>query len=858
MYPTGGRQLTMPDAHGFAMGDRVILTRNPNAAWITLIGMEDFWTAGEFIIDYRRRVTAVNGNTVTLDAPVVDPIDSNYGTGFLLKYTWPARLEKCGIENLSLVSEYASPNDEQHGWEAIVIDNAENCWVRNLEVRHFGNSAVTLNRSASNISILDTASIDPIALTQGGRKSPFNLGGHRTLVKNCSGDKSRHDYLTAAKTPGPNVFTQSVSTNQLLENGPHQRWATGTLFDRITSSHQLNVYDRNHQAPGQGWAGAQTMIWNCVSDKTRVQSPPGHVNWSIGNIAEVVDLGDAYIESTGNHVLPLSLYEKQLADRLAASPNPYQDADLGGVDPEGESLLSDGTLFIRGGGSEIWGTSDQCHFTYLPTDSANFEIVARVTSLEAVSDWTKCGLMIRETLDAGSKNAALVVTPGKGVLFQRRTATDASTAEERTTGLAAPIYLRLLRDGNSISAWHGSDGTDWTQIGSTRTITMNGPVHAGFCVASRVSGTPAKATLDNIYIGPPNGDFSLEAGPESQTVTAGETAAFDVTIADTDANTGTVSLSASGLPAGAAAEFDPAEIEGAGTSAMTVTTSSETPAGVHTLTISGSSATLSHESTVTLIVKTHYDANIGEVIPPGEGDLTDGALTLVAGGNDIWGTADRFYFTYLPMTGSLCKVQARISSLTGPSEWTKCGVMLRETLEPGSRNAATLVTPANGVRFQHRLAPDGFTADSKASGVTAPVYLRAVRSGNRFSGWFSGDGTNWTRIGTPQTITMDDTIYAGFVLSSREPGTAASAELDHLGISPLATPFIANPGRIPGGFIMRIHGDVGPEYDIQRSVDLSGWETLETLSPGSMPTDWTDTDTGGALKRFYRVRHGGL
>jgi hypothetical protein len=99
------------------------------------------------------------------------------------------------------------------------------------------------------------------------------------------------------------------------------------------------------------------------------------------------------------------------------------------------------------------------------------------------------------------------------------------------------------------------------------------------------------------------GDFAISATPASQTVQAGNATSYSTTITPSGGFTGTVSLSASGLPAGASASFAPASItSGSGSSTLTVSTTAATAAGTYTLTITGTSGALSHSTTVTLVV----------------------------------------------------------------------------------------------------------------------------------------------------------------------------------------------------------------------------------------------------------------
>ncbi len=61
-----------------------------------------------------------------------------------MTYQWNGRIYHCGVENMTLVSDYDKryPKDEDHCWTGISIENAENCWVQKVNFRHFAGSAV--------------------------------------------------------------------------------------------------------------------------------------------------------------------------------------------------------------------------------------------------------------------------------------------------------------------------------------------------------------------------------------------------------------------------------------------------------------------------------------------------------------------------------------------------------------------------------------------------------------------------------------------------------------------------------------------------------------------------------------------
>jgi hypothetical protein len=336
--PIGKKQITVASGHTFAVGNKVFVHRIPNAAWISLLGMDLLstidpaavnWTASAYDMDSERKIMAISGNVITLDAPIMDVIDPVYSTGELVKFT-DNRIQNCGIENMRISSTYASATDENHGWEAVSFDNIYNSWAKNLEVYYFGYSAVHINSHASFITVDNCKMLDPKSIIDGGRRYSFNVDGQRCLVQNCVTRDGRHDYVNGSRTCGPNVFYNSSATLQNSDIGPHHRWSTGILFDNLTGNGSMNVQNRLDMGSGHGWAGGQTMFWNCNAARMVIQDPPGdEINWAIGCVSPVITgFGDAttepigVVQSQGTHIAAIpSLFIAQLNDRLDALSN---------------------------------------------------------------------------------------------------------------------------------------------------------------------------------------------------------------------------------------------------------------------------------------------------------------------------------------------------------------------------------------------------------------------------------------------------------------------------------------------------------------------------------------------------------
>ena len=173
--------------------------------------------------------------------------------------------------------------------------------------------------------------------------------------------------------------------------------------------------------------------------------------------------------------------------------------------------------------------------------------------------------------------------------------------------------------------------------------------------------------------------------------------------------------------------------------------------------------------------------DIGTVGLPGNATLSGGTFSLSASGIDIQDTADEFHYVYQPWNGN-GTVVARVTSIQNSNPWAKTGVMIRETLAANSKQAMTVLTPGNGVSFQRRKTTGGATTPTTVAGITAPYWVKIVRSGSTFTSYRSADGVSWTTIGS-DTITMAANVYVGLPLTSHNDSVLGASSLDSVGIT---------------------------------------------------------------------------
>ena len=118
-----------------------------------------------------------------------------------------------------------------------------------------------------------------------------------------------------------------------------------------------------------------------------------------------------------------------------------------------------GTYTMTGSGADIWNPSDEFHYAY-KTLAGTGSIVAKVESIDNTNGWAKAGVMIRETLDADSKHAMMIVSAASGVSFQRRPETSGDSAADTTAGIIAPCWVKIERDlAGSFSAYSSANGS---------------------------------------------------------------------------------------------------------------------------------------------------------------------------------------------------------------------------------------------------------------------------------------------------------------------------------------------------------------------------------------------------------------
>jgi hypothetical protein len=331
--------------------------------------------------------------------------------------------------------------------------------------------------------------------------------------------------------------------------------------------------------------GALTYNWTAVSG-------PGAVTFADANAASTT----ATFSSVGNYTLRLTASDGALSGSADLAvivggplPAPWSDQDIGAVGRTGEGSFFGGTFIERASGADIGGSADAFHYIYQPLNG-NGTIIARIATQKNSDPSAKAGLMIRETLTAGSKYAGVVITPSTSIIFQRRTKTNGTTAITTATGtqFVVPYWLKLTRIGNSLASFYSSDGVNWTSAGSTN-VTMGVSVFIGLAVTSHSNVFNSTATIDHVNMAP-----IVNAGPDQSITGLANTVTLNGSATDDGQPNGSITYSWKKLGGPGKVTF--------GNASQAVTTARFSKVGTYTLQLTANDGQLSATDNVVITV----------------------------------------------------------------------------------------------------------------------------------------------------------------------------------------------------------------------------------------------------------------
>jgi len=361
--PAGAMSFTVENSAPYAIGDQIAIYHPCSAQWLNAIDYggvpvpqegeaDNRWVVDQLPIIFNRYITKIEGNKITVDAPLFYTLNKALSQSYIYKFDRTSKpiLTEIGIENLRVETENVGGTDENHAWTTIRFRAAENCWAKDIVTRGFGFAGISVDGTTRS-TIENCTATDPVSVVTGERRYNFNAGAYSQLVlfRNCYAENGRHSFaLNGMSTSSGVVFLNCTSSSSYAASEAHMKWSQGLLYDNykeknvnVNNSFVVGLYNRINMGTGHGWSAVQSVLWNCnVTDMGVIglQKPPTSQNYAIGCVAGeitgkpintsefVSDFPLGYVESRNKPITEIpSLYLAQLNKRLGLPPMNIQD-----------------------------------------------------------------------------------------------------------------------------------------------------------------------------------------------------------------------------------------------------------------------------------------------------------------------------------------------------------------------------------------------------------------------------------------------------------------------------------------------------------------------------------------------------
>lgn len=236
---------------------------------------------------------------------------------------------------------------------------------------------------------------------------------------------------------------------------------------------------------------------------------------------------DQNLESfTMYHYRIRTLYESSATQPSAAFPgrtiitqhatlaDNWQNASFGDtlVAMASTGTENNGVFTIDAGDGDFWTEHDRGHFIYKEY-KGDCEIIAYMNEYYAHPlQWSMAGLMMRDTIAAGSKFAAMMLIAQPGGVLRDRVEYEGSVNQSPYPNGAekAPYWVRLTRVGNLFTGSVSPDKINWTKIREV-TIAMRETIYVGMCATTHSTESNGIYTFENVTLKAPAKQYSIVA-----------------------------------------------------------------------------------------------------------------------------------------------------------------------------------------------------------------------------------------------------------------------------------------------------------------------------------------------------------
>jgi len=337
--PSGATSFKIENGSDLKSGDTIRIRRPVTSSWVKFMSMDalvrdgrkETWLSNSGDIFTSRKITGLDGARISLDVPITDSFDSKQldpPGASVVKCVTSGQIVQCGVESLRIVSPPQAVEIAQRHHQAILINGAVDCWLRDVAIEDTVNS-VSLGAATSRITVENVRLRHTLATLGAAKPADLSASGSQILFNRCTGNGDNIFYfVTGPRATGPIVLL-NCSFRGSGHIQPHARWATGLLVDCCEVPESgIDFMNRGEMGSGHGWTIGWAVAWNCVARSYVIQQPPGAANWAIGcrGAREVKGMpfnheppmAEGIFDSHDSPVTPTSLYLAQLKDRAGA------------------------------------------------------------------------------------------------------------------------------------------------------------------------------------------------------------------------------------------------------------------------------------------------------------------------------------------------------------------------------------------------------------------------------------------------------------------------------------------------------------------------------------------------------------
>ncbi len=455
----------------------------------------------------------------------------------------------------------------------------------------FGGSATGTITFLDGATTLGTATVSSNAAQLS--VSSLSAGSHSIAAKyngdaNFSGSTSAtltqtvNQAATAtsiASSVNPSVFGQSVVLTATIQT-PAGTTASGTVtfLDGSTSLGTAAVSNNSAQLAVSGLSlGSHSLAASYGGNANLSGSASSALTQTVNQAATATGISSSANPSTFGQAVTFTARVQPAAGGPTGTV-----AFFDGSAQIGSATLSGGVAqFTAAGGALAAGTHS---VTAGYSGDTNFVSSTSGALAETVSTAPT------STLLTTSSNPSVI---GHSVTF---TATVSSSVAGTQSGTVS-FYL----DGSATAAASAALSAGTAQFSTSSLSAGNHTVVATFASSNSNFQGSSSATLTQEI-----SDFSISASPSSQTVSRSHSGAYTLTLSPLGGFTGAISLSCSGVPSHTTCSISPTQVTLNGTSSapatVTITAGGGASTGQHTLTLKGTSGTVTHSTTVTLTI----------------------------------------------------------------------------------------------------------------------------------------------------------------------------------------------------------------------------------------------------------------